>query len=115
MRPIMVRLAACIGPMQKPSSSAKPMNTYSCTEPNRPRVARIALAGTTKNTRSGAHAHDAERGHDHAGDGDLHGALAADQRSSSLPPRKAPGMANTVRMMPKMPSVMVLQPKVAEA
>ena len=28
-------------------------------------------------------------------------------RSSSLPPRNAPGMANTVRMMPKMPSVMV--------
>ena len=36
-------------------------------------------------------------------------------RSSSQPPRKAPGMANTVRMMPKMPSVMVLQSKVAEA
>ena len=36
-------------------------------------------------------------------------------RSSSRPPRKAPGMANTVRMMPKMPSVTVLQPKVAEA
>ena len=47
-------------------------------------------------------------------DGELHGALAA-QWSSSLPPRKAPGMAKTVRMMPKMPSVTVLQPKVAAA
>ena len=77
-RPIRVRLAACIGPMQKPSSRAKAMNTFSCAEPNRPRVGLSGSAGMTNSTRSAVTPTMPMRGDDHAGDGELHRALAAD-------------------------------------
>src|SRR5918994_2458189 len=113
-RPIMVRLAACIGPMQKPRSSAKPMNTCSCSEPKRLRVADSSGADTKKNTPclfrltmpmvamiTPCTASCTVR--------------LLPMRSSTHPPRKAPGMAKIVTMMPKMPMVTVSHPKIAAA